>query len=214
MNWTACILIALMSVGWAEGQSPECLNGILYYQNHTIELPGRCDQIWTAPGGSIIAFAMNTSGGSPPATKVYWASKADGFKPVNVPLKMIRLYGIHFDSYEFPSLSPDGKLLFFQVPTSATSSTLFSTSLSGGGTRLITEVGDYCVIWDGKLAGSILYSRRGYAPNSYVIRYSCYLRSPGGATSLVSQDCNTPFGTFQRAWEQANQSRCPSYYGP
>jgi hypothetical protein len=207
------MLLALTFVDQVHGQLPRCQDGVLRYDLRAVPLPGRCDQIWSSPDGSLIAFAIDTSDDNPPSTRLYWAAKGDGFKPVYVPLGKIRMRDIDFDTFESPAVSPDRNRLFFEVPTAATYATLFTTPLSGGTPTRIVDESDYCVVWDGKFAGSILYSRRRYVGNDPTIHYWCYLRSPRGSTSLVSRNCDVPFGRFQRAWEEANHAKCPSYYG-
>jgi hypothetical protein len=144
-------------------------------------------------------------------SSIYIARRSDHFAPRSVPLKPIKILGREWFVVRHPSVSPDGKTIFFEVPDSVVSSTIMSTALSSGVLRQISDATDYCVIWDGEYSGGLLMQRRhipeDLGPSG--VSYWCYLRSPAGVTTKLVEECDE-LEEFSKYWSKQHGGICPS----
>ena len=123
-------------------------------QRRTIDVGRKCTDLWSAPDGSVIAFIgidqfdPRTPQTGPEIDKsgVYVARRSDHFAPTRLPLKPITVRGIKWSIFRRPSVSPDGRTVYFEIPDSVVSSTLISFSFSSAAVEPLGGTTDYCVV--------------------------------------------------------------------
>ena len=184
-------------------------------QRRTIDVGRKCTDLWSAPDGSVIAFIgidqfdPRTPQTGPEIDKsgVYVARRSDHFAPTRLPLKPITVRGIKWSIFRRPSVSPDGRTVYFEIPDSVVSSTLISFSFSSAAVEPLGGTTDYCVVWDGKYSGRLLYQRR-YIPEDATrgVEYRCYLRDSAGKETLVAAKCDLE--EFAKTWSLRNGGVC------
>lgn len=215
------LAVLLLAAGtWGESSRPSLTNGVISYRagdgrRRDIQIGRRCADLWVAPDGSVIAFIAiekafpGTGNGPEPfieESSVYVAWKADGFRPVRIDLKRIVLNGMSWKIVRSPSVSPDGKMLYFSVPFTMKDSKLFSVSLPNGDNRPLTDEVSYCVVWGGRYAGDLLLLRDIYVPVNQGL--GCFLRDNAGAQTRIEDfDC-VGFNEFAARWSREQGGTC------
>lgn len=217
--------VALVLVlGWSVCCRAEIVldNGVIRYADsnghqRTVGISSRCADLWVSPDESVIVFIAvkeSVMAISPASSdlridrsSVYLARRSGGFVPVEVFDDTITVAGRSWHVFRHPRISPDLKMLYFEVPFTMTTSRLYCLDLDS---RRLTDAGDeadYCVDWGGAHSGDLLVQIRALIGDKEKgIEYSCYLQHLGRA-SKIAADCED-FEDFERHWSKANASSC------
>jgi hypothetical protein len=82
-------------------------------------------------------------------SSVYVARRSDGFLPLRVVSRPFEIEGRTWEVLRHPSLSQDGKVLFFVIPYTMTTWKLMSYSIAPHRYQTIGDATNYCTIWNG-----------------------------------------------------------------
>lgn len=197
---------------------PELKDGVISYMTEdgkkkSIGIGAPCADLWVAPDESVLAFiSIDRSrgldlDGTPfvVTSSLYIARKNEDFAPTRLALNTVRTYDQDWQVFRKPKVLPDGETVTFSVPVSITSGEVFAYHLKTGA---VTKVGgsiDYCVVWNGEQAGTILMQRRRLI--DLELEYSCYARPPRGDEVRVAEKCED-FKTFLHDWTRIHGGTC------
>jgi hypothetical protein len=140
---------------------------------------------------------------------VYVARESDGFVPRRISLKPVTIAGTQWRVFRRPSVSPDGKTIFFEIPDSVVGSTIMSRSLTREALQTVGGASDYCVIWGGAHSGQLILQRRHVPVEdaSHGVQYRCYLRHSVGQLQEIAEKCDD-LGKFAAAWSRSHRGSC------
>lgn len=134
-----------------------------------VQVGGPCADLWVSSDGETMAFVRIDKSrpgdfGAPfiEQSTVFVALRSTHFKPQRVDLEPPRIGGRDWNVFRQPVLSPDRRIVYFQVPTAATSWTLMGVSVSGGVASQITRANGYCVLWGGPHSGDLFAAIHEY----------------------------------------------------
>jgi hypothetical protein len=146
------------------------MNGTIKYVDESgasrrIEVGAKCVDLWVSPDESLISFIAITKERLPvrsprlpyeekpfiEESNIYIARRADQFNPVRLPVPPPIIAGRSWSVIRHPIVSPDQKMVFFDVPYTMTTSKLFRLNLQSGVSEMVGDATNYCVIWNGKL---------------------------------------------------------------
>jgi hypothetical protein len=118
------------------------------------------------------------------ASTIYIARASDHFRPAKVPLSNVRVADAKRDwqAFRYPSVSPNGSLVFFFAQTSiATGGTIFAYDLGKARLGELGQAINWCTVWKGPSSGSILVWERRYTGgvDREPYDYLCFIRAPG-----------------------------------
>lgn len=213
--------------------SPALSNGVIEYteeagETKSIDVGKPCSDLWVSPDESVIAFIaidegpvehvgpFTTVGPNILSSSIYIAWKADHYRPVPVKLGPVVVMGYEEHVLRYPTLSPDLKVLYFEVPAFGTSDMLMGVVLPAGDPQPIDPTAlAYCPMWGGPYSGDLLIERR-QMPNSTAevlagrgVQLPCYLRDATGADRKVAEESEClDFATFARTWSAQNGGSC------
>jgi hypothetical protein len=225
MQQIIIIIFLLFAVLQCQAQSsrPKLTDGVITYvtrngQKAEIRMEKECADLWVSPDESIIAFItldkinpLIRDIGRLEESSIYIARKIDNFKRIPITLQPIYIQGKLFGRkiVRQPSLSPDLKTLYFLVPSSMTSRTLFSTSIpSGPNTKITDSEGQgYCVIWGGRYSGDLLLNLRQLGKEG--MGYPCFHRNRSGKLIQIGGDTDfAGFNNLALQWSKNNGGIC------
>jgi hypothetical protein len=179
-----------------------------------IDVGRRCSDLWVSPDEENLAFiAVDRTRGSDAesgplilASTIYVARRSEGFVPVRLEIKPVRLYDRDWQVLRAPRVLPDGETVVFVVPHSITSGALFAHDLKTAITREVADgVVAFCIAWGGPRVGTILTQRRRII--DLQPRYQCYAKDPSGSEVRIAEECEL-FDDFSRTWSQAEGGSC------
>jgi hypothetical protein len=185
--------ISLVPIVHAGSLQAKLVNGVIRYtgedgKRQRVDVGKRCRDLWIAPDETVFAFiAIERSrgfedGGEPFVVKstIYIARKTEHFVPERVAVTSVRIENADWEVFRFPSVSPDGALVLFYVPTG----TAFAHNRNTKKNEPIGRAWDYCSAWDGPYAGSVLIQERNFiphpsSPQGPFYDFRCYRKAPG-----------------------------------
>ena len=222
------IAIAVSQNGRGEGLRPKLSHGTISYtsengRRETIALEKQCSDLWVSPDEQVMAF-ITVDKAEPPnalerepfieASSIYIAEKSDHFKPVRIGFESVSINNQVWGIFRRPSVSPDLRTIYFQVPYTMTAWRLMSYSLTTHSFATIRDVTAYCVIWGGSSSGDLLLSTRQDPPPSAPqgILYPCYLTTSSSGYSTMIADGKTrdcwAFERFATTWAREHGGYC------
>jgi hypothetical protein len=221
------LLMSLPHVARAGDLQAAVTDGAITYTDEngirkSVNVGRKCTDLWTAPDGSLMAFITIERYTTPPRnpvlgydegpiieeSKIYIARRSERFAPQPVQVRPILIYGREWSVFRQPSVSPDGKTLFFEVPDSVVASMLVSMSLNSGASRQLGDVSDYCVIWYGRHSGELVVQGRYISDDpAPSVSYRCYLRDSRGASKDILDSCAS-LEDFAKDWSRQNGASC------
>jgi len=201
-------------------------DGAISYRTETgvarsIRVGRKCTDLWVAPDGSAIAFVAIDKEQSAEndllnyeqeplieRSRLYVARKSNGFLPVLAASAPVTIEGRQWHVLRSPSLSPDGKQVYFSVPYTMTTSRIFVVDLRSGARQTLGDATDYCIVWNGDYSGSQLIQRRSLPQEATAgVTYQCYLRRRTGTIEKVTDSCDS-FTAFVSAWVAQHGGTC------
>jgi len=154
-----------------------------------------CGGLWVAPSGASIAFVARRQ--SPRreqgSAEIFVATQADGYVPVRAVWRPIRLGLIDWSTFEGPSLSQDGKILFFVIPDVMTEPSLMAKVLGNDSdARVVGRFGDYCPLWGTNPFDEVrlLVTVRSSGTVESGVNYPCRFWSLTGPLSGLGGQCS------------------------
>lgn len=193
---------------------PKCEKGRLQWeQGAPAELT--CGDFWMAPDRSAAAMTAVDSSDPKETFFLLWQSK----RPTTlVELRVPTLDRKAFPFgrlFRFPQLSPDGKLLYFEIPVSMTGvSQLLSIGVhENRRVDAVTLEAEYCVIWGGEYSGRLLVTQRerGDSMERPVVHRRRLLGLASGPRDLGAPTDAPPFlydWLTSTCWLMANGGQC------
>jgi len=218
---TVCFLALLPFAIAAERRShPTLVGGVVSYTTEqgttkALRIGKTCSDLWVSPDESVIAFiaidnaAFGTKSGSAPLitkSSIYVARRTEGFAPKRVDVARVVLEGEAWHVLRLPSVSQDGRTLYFFVPVSIKDWTLLSMDLPNGRPKTIENAISYCVIWGGEHSGDLLLEKFVYEPRDEGL--VVFWRGRAGATNRLGVPNHTAFQDLAAQWSTARGGRC------
>jgi hypothetical protein len=189
-------------------------------QSRTLDVGGNCADLWVSPNMASIAFIAVNRARQVPAvipglnapvverSSIYYASKADNFKPTLAVSRSFMVDGRSWETVRNPSVSPDGGSLFFTIPYTMTTQRAMRLSLASGRYEDLGDTTNYCVIWGGPMSGRLILQGRHIPESSRDgITYRCYLRDARGQIEEISDECSS-MRSFADSWTHAHGGEC------
>jgi hypothetical protein len=226
----AALMLGTSASGWSQANlSPTLYRGIISYveggRRHQIDVGKPCSDLWVSPDGRVIAFIAVQKAEPPTPTErgsfieessLYIARKSDRFKPVPLDVGPVSIGGNQWTVFRNPSLSPDLRTIYFEIPDTMTTWKLLKRAVSGGVPTVLGDVMAYCVVWNGERSGDLLTMVRQDSTSGRPaagVRYPCYLSSQAGEPIMVadgmSQSCFA-FDDFSMRWSSKHGGVCRS----
>lgn len=212
--------------------SPTLSDGVISYteeggERKTIDVCKPCSDLWVSPDESIIAFIgidegpvehvgpFTTVGPNILASRIYIAMGTDHYRPVRVNVGPVVVDGTEWRVLRHPSLGPDLKTLYFEIPYAATSWLLMSITLPAGPPQALdgTTIG-YCPMWGGRYSGDLLMMRRRFPDPAEIaagigVQNPCYLRDSAGSDREVAEEGECfDFAAFAKVWSAKTGGSC------
>ena len=176
--------------------------------------------LWVSPDGNIIAFisierllGVDDNAKQPDSeeliekSSIYVARRDFRFCSTEGSIPIF-LNGRKWSCLRDPRLSPDGKMIYFSIPYTMTTSRIQSISLVTGRYEDIGDAISCCITWHGPYDGGLLMLKR-IMPRTIDggITYSCYLRRSSKEILKVSESC-LDFDIFSKKWSKSYASSC------
>lgn len=196
------------------GSMPKCEEGRLRWeQKGSNELT--CGDFWMAPDQSAVVMTAVDRSNLKETFFLLWQSKQ--------PMTLVELRVPELDRealphgrlFRYPQLSPDGKLLYFEIPVSMTgvSQLLSITVNEKRRVEAVTHEAEYCVVWGGKYSGRLLVTQResGDSLERPIVYRRRLLGLASGPRDLGAPPDAPPFlydWLTRTRWLAANRGQC------
>lgn len=165
-----------------------------------------CGDRWVSPDQSAAAMTLVDLSNPTESQMLVWL-RGQGSRILTIPRG--RQSGVPFPRlFRYPQVSPNGKVLYFELPFGMQESHLFAMDLTypSRPPKHLAQESEYCVVWGGVQTGKIVLGQRRFVPLQGVHFVFSTIEPHGGGITEIGRWVDLQ--EFSESWLRLNGGQC------